>query len=698
MERRKKAQLEKARRIANIGESPYTAEEVPSTDGPALGGVFAESQQQVQPEQAPETPRARGWGLSNFLPSARSVTKYIPFSSRRAISTPQHQPPPQQPTQPQQLAQTEPRTNVDNSQSQADPDIANSVTGPGHRRYQSTSKQQRLLTKEQADEERRIKKMRAQMRREAEALEKQRKDLEIAKKDLAEQRKLADTAQTPGQKRKRIPSPDVIPLPANGGFGLVDEFFIVESSSDEEDAAAQETPTKERPLKKARTSTSEDTIIASPFRARPYTGTLFAHPDSSRSRQNDNVFVELDQPDADPTLASTPPPGPTLTFKVPSPGSSDSDSDEDEDDRQEQNKQKIQRASSPSVTEPKSILRNSNQSQSRSSSNSSSPSKTMVPPPRPNTGHAQLPTATTMTPSGALEKAREKALKHQPKQPSTLRESSRLSTSTVNSDIGDQENVEEYDPAHPAIITSPNKVSVFGQPTTPATSALGQPAVSSAAPIAFQQPVTEGVSEQQQVQPVLPNVSEQQTEAPQTEIPQTDVSNAPNHMYLSGQQAVPEKKSDEFLSVTDRYMANRNPKIKADMDRYWEEHGDDYTLADGYEEFEDDMIAEEQELMEGPNGFPYKQPHNIISSAFDRIGADSLTDRGIQTEIEENWQPEDLERTESDPANGMKVFFNRLVKNGGIERDLADKVVAIGVPPGITEYLAGQGVMGPMAA
>ena len=685
METRKRAQLEQARRIANIGESPYTAEQLPGTDG----GLVSASQEQVQPEQAPETPRARGWGLSSFLPSARSFTKYIPFSSRRAISTPQ-----QQPSQPQQVAQTEPRVHVDSSQSQADPDMANAVTGPGPRRHQSTSNQQRLLTKVQTDEEKRIKKMRAQLRREAEALERQKKDLEIAKKDLAEQRKLADTAQTTGQKRKRLPSPDVIPLPAGGGFGLVDEYFIAESSSDEEDGAAQETPTKERPLKKARTSAPDNAIVSSPFRARPYTGTLFAHPDSSRSRQDDNVFVEPDQPDAHPALDSTPPPGPTLTFKVPSPGSSDSDEDEDE---QEQNNQKAQEASSPSVSEPKSILRNSplfsNHSQSRSTSNSSSPSKTMVPPSRPSPGHANSSAATTVTPSGALEKAREKALKHQPKQPSTLRESSRLSTSTVNSDVGDQEHVEEYDPAHPAILPSPSKVSVFEQPATPATSAFGQPIMSPTAPTAFQQPVTQGVSGQPHVQPAMPSMSEQRIETSHDVI-----SGARDQIQSNGQQAVSAKESNEFLSDTDRFIANRNPKIKADMDRYWAEHGDDYVLGEGYEEFANDMIAEEQKLMEGPNGLPYKQPHNIISSAFDRFGADSLADRGIQAEIEDNWRPGDLERTESDPTNGMRVFFNRLVKNGAIERDLADRVIAIGVPPGITEYLAGQGVTGPVAA
>ena len=578
--------------------------------------------------------------------------------------------------------------NADNSQSQPDPELASSVTGPGHRRHQSMSNQQKLLTKERSDEEKRIKKMRAQLRREAEALEKQKKDLEVAKKDLAEQRKLADIAQTPGQKRKRIPSPDVIPLPANGGYGMVDEYFIVDSSSDEEDAAAQETPTKERPVKRARTSAPDDAIVGSQFRARPYTGTLFAHPDALRTRENDNVFVESDRPDAHPALDSTPPPGPTLTFKVPSPGSSDSD--EDEDDGQEQNNQKPRETSVP---EPKSILRNSNQSQSRATSNSSSPSKTMAPPTRPNTGHANMPAATIMTPSGALEKAREKALRHQPKQPSTLRESSRLSTSTVNSDVGDQENIEEYDPMHPAIVPSPSKVSVFGQPAAPAPPAFGQPVMSPTALTAFQQSVTQGVSKQPHLQPAIPNTNEQQTETTHN-IFATGYNDEPS----SGQQAVSAKKSDEFLSDTERFVANRNPKIKADLDRYWEEHGDDYVLDDGYEEFEEDLIAEEQESMEGPNGLPYKQPHNVISAAFGRIGADSLADRGIQTEIEENWQPEDLERTESDPANGMRVFFNRLVKNGGIERELADRVIAIGVPPGITEYLAGQGVTGPAAA
>lgn len=656
-EARKRAQLEEARRIAAVGESPHLADEIPDTDG------YAESQDQAQPEQVPETPRARRWGFSSFLPSARSVTKFIPFSSRLTTTTPEHQP-----SQSQNLAHTEPQIHANSPQSQREPDVAANVTGPVRRRHQSASNQQRLLTKQQSEEEKRIKKLRAQLRKEAEALEKQKKDLELAKQDLAEQQKLVDVAQTPGQKRKRKPSPDVIPLPANGGYGMVDDYFIVESSSDEEGLAAQETPTKERPLKRVRTSAPDDATLGSPYRARPYTGTLFAHPDAQRSPQDDNVFVESDKPDVVPALDSTPTPGPTLTFKVPSPGSSDSD--EDEQDEQEQINETPRRPLSSNVPMPKSILRNSvsNQSQSRPAANSTSPSKTMVPPPRPNPGHATLPAATTMTPSDALEKAREKALRHQPKQPSTLRESSRLSTSTVNSDPGNEGNDEEYDPKHPAIVLSPSKVTVSEQPL-----------VSSAVPAAFQQPTTQAVSKHPHEQQAALKARGNQAEA----------------LYeISANAEEPAK----IVHDAEQTITNTNPKIKADLDRWWKEHGDDYVSDEGYEEFEEDLLAEEQELMDGPNGDPYVQPHNIISAALDQIGADSLSDRGIQTDIEDNWRPGDLERTESDPANGMRVFFNRLVKNGDIERDLADRVIEIGVPPGIIEYLAGQEPMGPVAA
>ena len=685
IEARQRTQLEDARRSANVVESPYVEEEIPNTDGPALGGLFAESQDRVQPEQVPETPRARGWGLSSYLPSARSVTRYFPFSSRRAISTPQHQP-----SQIQHLAQTEPRVHADNSHvsPDPDPDVADPVAGPDHRHRhrQSTSNQQRLLTKQQLEEEKRIKKMRAQLRREAEALENQKKALEIVKKDLAEQQRLADIAQTPGQKRKRMPSPDVIPLPANGGYGMVDEYFMVESSSDE-DADAQETPTKERPLKKARTSAPDDAIVGSQFRARPYTGTLFAHPDALRPRQDDNVFVESDEPGGHPAFDSTPPPGPTLIFKVPSPGSSDSD---DEDDEQDQTNETTQKTSS-NVPQMRGILRNSsNQTQTRPITSSPSPSKTMAPPPRPNPAHAALPPATAMTPSSALEKARGKALRHLPKQPSTLRESSRLSTSTVNSDIGDEENVEEYDPTHPAIVPSPSKTPALGQPITTAASAIEPPVIDSTSPIGALHHIIQPTSEQSHEQQVMPNTS-----GKQAEIMQDTFAAARADVQSSGQEALLAKNQKED---TIDAVANMNAKVKADLDRHWEEHGDDYVLDDGYEEFEAALIAEEQKLIDGPNGFPYSQPQNIIFAALDRIGANSLADRGIMTEVEDNWTPGDLERTEGDPAKGMKVFFNRLVKNGDIERDLADRAIAIGVPPGVAEHFAGQGAMGPVAA
>ena len=674
VEATKKAQLEEARRIVNVVQSPYAAEESPDTDGPALGGLFAESQEQVEQEQVPETPRARGWGLSKFLPSALSVTKYIPFSSRRTIPTPQHQQ-----AQPQQTAQTEPRINAVDFQAQSEPPIAASVAGPGHRHHQSTSNQQRLLTKGASEEEKRIKKLRAKLRKEMAAFEKQKEEFENSKKDNAEQQTLAETAQTPGKKRKRMPSPDIIPLPATGGYGIVDEYFVVDSSSDEEDAAAtQETPTKPRPSKKARTSIPDDSIVGSPFRARPYTGTLFTHPDALRSRQDENVFVGSDKDDASSVVDSTPPPGPTLTFKVPSPG--DSDSDDDEINGQEQ----INKHSS--VPETKSILRNSplhsSQSQQRPTSNATSTSKSMVPPPRSNLGHATLPAVTAATPSGALEKAREKALRHQPKQPSTLRESSRLSTSTVNSDIGEEENVEEYDPAHPAIILAPNKAPVFGQPVTSLIPSPGH-----------QKPVTQPVTDQSQNQQAVHGTSGKQAQ----NIFDITGAASTDDVLSNAQQDLPMKKQEVGLSSVEDFQANLSPKIKADMDRYWKEHGDDYLLDDGYEDFEREVLAKEHKTVDDPNQHPYSQPHNIISEALDRIGADSLADRGIQTAIEGNWRLGDLERTEKDPEKGMRVFFDRLVENGDIERGFADGVIALGVPPPITECLAGQGTMGPVA-
>ncbi|KAM0796669.1 hypothetical protein BDR22DRAFT_866069 [Usnea florida] len=674
MEATKKAQLEEARGIVNVVQSPHAAEESPDTDGPALGGLFAESQEQVEQEQVPETPRARGWGLSKFLPSALSVTKYIPFSSRRTIPTPQHQQ-----AQPQQTAQTEPRINTVDFQAQSEPPIAASVAGPGHRHHQSTSNQQRLLTKGASEEEKRIKKLRAKLRKEMAAFEKQKEEFENSKKDNAEQQTLAEIAQTPGKKRKRMPSPDIIPLPATGGYGIVDEYFVVDSSSDEEDAAAtQETPTKPRPSKKARTSVPDDSIVGSPFRARPYTGTLFTHPDALRSRQDENVFVGSDKDDASPVMDSTPPPGPTLTFKVPSPG--DSDSDDDEINRQEQ----INKHSS--VPETKSILRNSplhsSQSQQRPTSNATSTSKSMVPPPRSSLGHATLPAVTAATPSGALEKAREKALRHQPKQPSTLRESSRLSTSTVNSDVGEDENVEEYDPAHPAIILAPSKAPVFGQPVTSLIPSSGH-----------QKPVTQLVSDQSQNQQAVHGTSGKQAQ----NIFDITGAGSTDDVVSIAQQDLPMKKQEVGLSSVESFQANLSPKIKADMDRYWKEHGDDYLLDEGYEDFEREMLAKEHETVDDPNQHPYSQPHNIISEALDRIGADSLADRGIQTAIEGNWRLGDLERTEKDPEKGMRVFFDRLVENGDIERGLADSVIAMGVPPAITKHLAGQGIMGPVA-
>ena len=109
-----------------------------------------------------------------------------------------------------------------------------------------------------------------------------------------------------------------------------------------------------------------------------------------------NVFETSLSPQTTPEYA----PGPTMTFKVPSPTSSDDDSELDLESQQ-------------GVTAPLSPLA----------------SKSLAPKQRPAPDYTAIP-----TPSHLVEKARQKALMHQPKTGSNLRNASRLSSSTAGSD------------------------------------------------------------------------------------------------------------------------------------------------------------------------------------------------------------------------------------------------------------------------
>jgi len=457
-------------------DNPYTSDEVPDPHEQPLQGMSADLQDQIQQEQVPETPRARGWGLSSFLPS---VSLFIPFSSRRppsAAGAPPHVTPnPQelariptineprpirdlaarhQPSDSRRGAETEPRQRNNRISSQND--VQGLATYSAFAQRIHREKPQRiLLTKKQAEERRKLKQEKEQLRADKKRLIQEEARIAQEKKDWEEERTRAAAAQTPGTKRKRVPSPETYPLPARG-YGLVDAIF--DYSSDEESSEdEQETPTRPRPNKKARVSSSSMDINGDPV-ASQYEGGSFAGAGASSEGAYSNVFGRRATIDAEAT--TTTPPGPFKNkFTVPSP--TDSEPDEEKVDEESANATSGELSMGTQATASTSLP--SQQAQSYQAA-ITSPSKSMPPPPTPNPSHATLPIPPTWASVDPVEKAREKALKHQPKYGSRLRESSRLSSSTVESDSGIQPledhtqfDESQYDPRRPAMLphTSP---------------------------------------------------------------------------------------------------------------------------------------------------------------------------------------------------------------------------------------------------
>ena len=467
--------------------NPYVGDEVPESSEQPLQGLFAEAQEQQQP---PETPHARGWGLSSFLPSAQTVSKFIPFTSRRAASAsgtslnnkPTFQPPAsiqpaneerqeQAPSTPQPLQQQTPwkrKAWTERREQNVDRDAHKESSAPGAtaglaRRHHTEKSKKQLLTKGQIKERERLKKEKEEIRAEKERLKQEEARIAQEKKDWEEQRARVEASQAPGTKRKRVPSPDVIPLPPGGGFGLHPDYFTYDSSEEDEVEEDQDTPTKPRPNKKARISSSSQNSIGDPLSATPYEAGHFSLPGQSSVVDNSNVFrkstaVNLAAADQNDPAAKTSA-APT-TFTVPS----DSESDDDDDDIEAQS---VDGTPTKAVPTHSSVA--SKESEPSSSAAKASPSKSIAP------GTTSDPNSTTRPPSrpwqfiDPVEKARQKVLKHQPKFGSRLRESSRLSSSTVGSDAGPevlekpvdeadetaaaaiQYNDSEYDPKRPAL-------------------------------------------------------------------------------------------------------------------------------------------------------------------------------------------------------------------------------------------------------
>ena len=440
-----------ASKLIEIAEDPYNESERPYTNVP-LEETFPEQQLQTRRNAEPETPRARGWGLTSIIPS--SVSKFIPFSSRRAASavTPS-QPPAQSGPQVLDAPIPPPRTSYraimrsrpelqQDRISQNDdtfigvhtPDIPSVDLIPHHQAAKPGEIQQ---LKEELEQELRAKieaEYKAKALEDSEkltaALKQKVKEVDERDKRLDRERKrLAQHLDEiiPGSKRKRMPSPETIPNPVGGGFGMdLDYFYISDADSDEELA----TPTRRPQAKKARTSSHGIELIGSPSgdvgeasstnqsefqhtppekvaQVTPTQGSQTVRASSFNTDLNGsshrNIFEASLSAQTESEYA---PNGPTMTFKVPSPTSSDDDSSEFDLESQQD------------IAAPPSPLA----------------SKSSAPKQRPTPNYTAMP-----APSHLVEKARQKALIHQPKTGSSLRNASRFSSSTAGSDPGEEQ-------------------------------------------------------------------------------------------------------------------------------------------------------------------------------------------------------------------------------------------------------------------
>ena len=427
-----------------------------STAGPMAESSLQEATQSNQ-EPTPETPRGSSWGFGNFFRSVHySARKHFGFSpltpvSERSEPTPQAQPI-MTPTKPRKeksvlhsakatrarnrrhndsvAESVKPSTSSPNhsdqqlsaratraSSRQHNDSVAEPVKpitiGPNHRDQQSCAKKANLTsgsTEAITTEEENSPATRTTNRDQEEARKVQSGESDMTP-NIRFPSRFLDRSKL-ASKRKRWGSPDAIPNPEGKSYGLGEAEFYGNCEEEDEDDVTEQQPGKLR-----RTSESEDfssQVVGDPHRARPYAGPMFKRPNTQYS--GDNVFRDYEAArkaeeeataeiteSGQQSLAKTPIPVTNVagTFKVPSPGDSDwSDSESEEE---------ACAASLKGVTPT-----GRKDGELELAVPALSPSKVQKP-------HAAE--------SEALRKARDKALKHKPRNPSMLSQSSRTVTS-----------------------------------------------------------------------------------------------------------------------------------------------------------------------------------------------------------------------------------------------------------------------------
>lgn len=436
-----------------------------------------------------ETPR-RTWGnpFGSLLNSARSVSRYLPgfANSRPELPPPRVRedttnntdaitnPPPT--ADPQDVAQT---VSQQHDMHHIDDHAAPATEAAAPRKHHKSRHEHRDKKLHKSNEdvvrERNMREERRFMLEQTQIVmeEDSRRAREATERQ--EIRRLGEMASTPGGKRKRQPSPETIPNPPGGGYGLDYAYFPYDSSDEEDNHTSpiEEPPNKSRRLDEPIAPRSPSPILGDPHRARPYYGKYFqlpAHaggnvfhrpvpleddisraadakiqamaaaaaygsvddtPPASGRRSNEELIARgyLNTPiyksriGRPPTDLRPPPssePRTTNTFTVPDP--SDSDSDPEDDMSGEETSTKATDTSDSDLPAAK-----------------AAETWTQPPPPRPNPSHAALPPGSATTDSDALAKARAKALQHLPAKQSSLRFSSRLSSSPMGPEVMDDD-------------------------------------------------------------------------------------------------------------------------------------------------------------------------------------------------------------------------------------------------------------------
>ncbi|MCJ1343400.1 hypothetical protein MMC31_001593 [Peltigera leucophlebia] len=450
---------------ANEDSEMVDINESGSITSPMAETPLREATQSTQ-ESTPETPRGSGWSLGSFFKSAHdSARRRFGFSpltpvSERSEPTPQTQTTKMAQMQTETIAPTKPKekksvlasakaTRARNRRHNGS--VAESVkpitSGPNHRDQQLSARATRSrLPRHNDSVVERVKPInfgpnhRDQQPRakqanlasgptEAIATEEENspamrpthRDKEEARKAQSGESDMTPTIRFPSRtldkskmasKRKRWGSPDTIPNPDASSYGLCEAEFDGNSKYDEDDV------TEQQPGKLRRTSQSEDfssQVVGDPHKARPYTGRMFKK--FTTEYAGGNVFSEYEAGhkaeeataivtnSVQQSLAKTPIPitNSSGKFKVPSPGDSDWSSSESEEEV-------VCTTGLEGVTPTR-----------RNDGGLEVAVPTLSPSKLPRTQHITKPAAE----SEALRKVRDKALKHKPRNPSTLSQSSR---------------------------------------------------------------------------------------------------------------------------------------------------------------------------------------------------------------------------------------------------------------------------------